>query len=123
MRRRPPTSTRTDTLFPYTTPVRSHPSRGLDGDRRAHLPAGARQLRAGEGRPRPEAPGVTPPGAARPSRRASCEALLRVRPRSEEHTSEHQSLMRNSYADFCLIKKTTVTNVMHRTQHNSTTKR
>src|SRR3546814_1255861 len=76
MIRRPPRSTRTDTLFPYTTlfrsgvlrgPARPQPARKRQGAR-SHAPAG------GRGRPH----------------------------RSEEHTSELQSLMRISYAVFCL---------------------
>src|SRR3546814_10417525 len=85
MIRRPPRSTRTDTLFPYTTLVRSH--REVDRDRRLADPALARGdhdhlRRGGDG-------GVR--GVGR---------LVR----SEEHTSELQSLMRNSYAVFCLKK-------------------
>src|SRR3546814_4812994 len=113
MRRRPPRSTRTDTLFPYTTLFRSgrclvrpwhyrqsdgascskergqtHPHRsscraacaiGVDGRRRGCRPVGS---------------GV-----------GCCRAEPRAR-RSEEHTSELQSLMRISYAVFCLKKKT-----------------
>src|SRR3546814_5040996 len=93
MIRRPPRSTRTDTLFPYTTLFRSHPDRAL--------PA----------RIRPFA-GAAPPADARPAagrrrRRAGHEtpgAFVGVQ-RSEEHTSELQSLMRISYAVFCLKKK------------------
>src|SRR3546814_7275687 len=73
MRRRPPRSTRTDTLFPYTTLFRSD-------QRRQH------DLR-GEAPHRP------------PLRRPGDQE------RSEEHTSELQSLMRTSYAVFCLKKK------------------
>src|SRR3546814_4753820 len=73
MIRRPPRSTRTDTLFPYTTLFRSAC--------RAPWP------RAATGRSPPSATGAAP------------------RPRSEEHTSELQSLMRTSYAVFCLKKK------------------
>src|SRR3546814_9988418 len=82
MIRRPPGSTRTDTLFPYTTLCRSRPA-GLRAGRR--LRAGC-YAGAGGGMP-----GGTRPGAARR--------------RSEEHTSELQSLMRISYAVFCLKKK------------------
>src|SRR3546814_7813247 len=90
MIRRPPRSTRTDTLFPYTTLFRSPPARSP--------PATPRRQRCPHcGRP---AGGCwyAPPGPApypRPHRRS----------RSEEHTSELQSLMRISYAVFCLKKK------------------
>src|SRR3546814_7565768 len=105
MIRRPPISTRTDTLFPYTTLFRSAEGRTL------HLHAGdaaARGLPA-DLRRRPAA-GLPAAGkrAAHPDRpHALChlhrgDALL---PRSEEHTSELQSLMRISYAVFCLQKK------------------
>src|SRR3546814_3433492 len=96
MIRRPPRSTRTDTLFPYTTLFRSHQAQ--------HQLAAQR------------------PDAWRP---AQIRAAARLRPwnrlsadraghraggggkRSEEHTSELQSLMRISYAVFCLKKKKT----------------
>src|SRR3546814_10796500 len=109
MIRRPPSSTRTDTLFPYTTLFRS--------PHRASVPLQQRVLR--------------PPRTARP---INCAALQRIprhrtdcspacaacgvrlaaegiyslnfaRVRSEGHTSELQSLMRISYAVFCLKKK------------------
>src|SRR3546814_5488336 len=87
MIRRPPRSTRTDTLFPYTTLFRS--PRAVP--RRLHDRPGARLARAED---------VQVEGQlARPARH-----------RSEEHTSELQSLMRISYAVFCLKKKT---NLMH----------
>src|SRR3546814_6345189 len=77
MIRRPPRSTRTDTLFPYTTLFRS-----------IRKPAD---------------------GWSRPCRATACGAPRRRRAstsrRSEEHTSELQSLMRISYAVFCLKKK------------------
>src|SRR3546814_1540865 len=85
--RRPPRSTRTDTLFPYTTLFRSC------------IPA------ASSG-PRPRAYRPAPPRPMRSSRRAETgPASGRPRTRSEEHTSELQSLMRISYAVFCLKKK------------------
>src|SRR3546814_6194185 len=85
MIRRPPRSTRTDTLFPYTTLFRSHPDdpdllRLNQRDRNASRIEEARQY-----------------ARTHPARGA---------PRSEEHTSELQSLMRISYAVFCLKKKT-----------------
>src|SRR3546814_1291508 len=108
MIRRPPRSTRTDTLLPYTTLFRSalrvrevpagrfapdHADevRGRgDGDW-SHVPGiaaeGATRTRDRQGRPRSHRPGP------------------RQRGRSEEHTSELQSLMRISYAVFCLKKK------------------
>src|SRR3546814_4121162 len=79
MIRRPPRSTRTDTLFPYTTLFRSQPVRAPARAAR-RLPRSRRQARN--------------PAAARRQAR-----------RSEEHTSELQSLMRISYAVFCLKKK------------------
>src|SRR3546814_3685921 len=78
MIRRPPRSTRTDTLFPYTTLFRSAVS-GIHQLDRAH---GGGQGDGGE-----------------------IEQALGIDERSEEHTSELQSLMRISYAVFCLKKK------------------
>src|SRR3546814_1905121 len=109
MIRRPPISTRTDTLFPYTTLFRSADDTGklpspqarpalippcprvkavltvFDGQAvYRHLSPGSDDFRAGD--------------------------LFRLaHGRSEEHTSELQSLMRNSYAVFCLKKKKTTT--------------
>src|SRR3546814_7576490 len=104
MIRRPPRSTRTDTLFPYTTLFRS------DRDRTAGEQGRARQ---GDGAGRPGGGGgredrLRRPGAAGPQHRLVLRAddPDRGHPRSEEHTSELQSLMRNSYAVFCLTKTT-----------------
>src|SRR3546814_3184053 len=83
MIRRPPRSTRTDTLFPYTTLFRS----------RAIPPS----CRIAPARPR------TRPSPTSPSPPTARSAMV---VRSEEHTSELQSLMRISYAVFCLKKKT-----------------
>src|SRR3546814_6806508 len=85
MIRLPPRSTRTDTLFPYTTLFRSHPRR----QRTTGLHASAE--------PRLVAHLVLP----------DCRAHRPGKRRSEEHTSELQSLMRISYAVFCLKKKRT----------------
>src|SRR3546814_4529840 len=82
MIRRPPRSTRTDTLFPYTTLFRSVPVQG----NRASL------IRLPHARPR-----------LCQYRRPADGRGHRLR--SEEHTSELQSLMRISYAVFCLKKK------------------
>src|SRR3546814_8925038 len=89
MIRRPPRSTRTDTLFPYTTLFRSDlymadadfvpmPTEGLLDD--AYLMIRAQAI-------------------------SRDQAMETPAPRSEEHTSELQSLMRSSYAVFCLKKK------------------
>src|SRR3546814_4476802 len=102
MIRRPPRSTRTDTLFPYTTLFRSHrdktprlsPSEYTCSPPRRYGPLGGRPL-AGARFPRP----------TRVSRWSGGDRLLGTSLRSEEHTSELQSLMRISYAVFCLKKK------------------
>src|SRR3546814_10807145 len=94
MRRRPPRSTRTDTLFPYTTLFRSR--RASRSARRSAPETSPRWYRRARCRNRRRNGG----GHARTTRRFS-----RCR-RSEEHTSELQSLMRNSYAVFCLTNKT-----------------
>src|SRR3546814_4248998 len=105
MRRRPPRSTRTDTLFPYTTlfrssPTESHYSALAPGARGAVAPPLLRDRRACRAaRRRPCRLRGGPPPAVRADRPG----------RSEEHTSELQSLMRISYAVFCLKKKTTYT--------------
>src|SRR3546814_5328883 len=97
MIRRPPRSTRTDTLFPYTTLFRSVRRRALP--RSHHATA------------EPRCPGGGP-RRGRSARRHRSVAAGRARLgahhrlRSEEHTSELQSLMRSSYAVFCLNKKT-----------------
>src|SRR3546814_6239545 len=93
MIRRPPRSTRTDTLFPYTTlfrsAVRDRPvSVGAIGDR---FQRGVRCRHAQWHRP----------------------DRLPQRVRSEEHTSELQSLMRISYAVFCLKKKIQNINIIY----------
>src|SRR3546814_2146151 len=99
MIRRPPRSTRTDTLFPYTTLFRS-----LRRGRSLLSPClycwRLSLLRSGHGHPclaRAHAD-------RRPPARAARQGLGQGH-RSEEHTSELQSLMRISYAVFCLKKK------------------
>src|SRR3546814_6792338 len=113
MIRRPPRSTRTDTLFPYTTLFRSVGGDPVDS-RSDHqeLPGEAR--RASHGRFLPRCP-VLP----LPRRRPVCRAASRARGRrSEEHTSELQSLMRISYAVFCLKKKKTTKKTKNNTLKN-----
>src|SRR3546814_2303004 len=97
MRRRPPRSTRTDTLFPYTTLFRSH--RQCVVVERAE-PAGAARWY------RDRAAGVRQVRLPRLDQPwPSCASAAVAGTRSEEHTSELQSLMRISYAVFCLKKK------------------
>src|SRR3546814_7815579 len=121
MIRQPPRSTRTDTLFPYTTLFRSHHRAG-DGDLgqlegngagvaddagadldQLELQAGQRPVRHGLGQFDAAQEGCQVVG-----QRVQLQPHLVVPelPRSEEHTSELQSLMRISYAVFCLNKKT-----------------
>src|SRR3546814_5057156 len=115
MIRQPPISTRTDTLFPYTTLFRAQqaglmeltqpasiaPKRGLGNGRFAPP---LRRLRPR--RPRAEgAPGRLHHAAFRQAVVVRELPQDRRLPRSEEHTSELQSLMRISYAVFCLKKK------------------
>src|SRR3546814_7283030 len=96
MIRRPPSSTRTDTLFPYTTLFRSVYKFvcRIGGDQAAQVfvsnPAIANERAAENG-----------PAEKLGTRDAAVELVQR----SEEHTSELQSLMRISYAVFCLKKK------------------
>src|SRR3546814_6106858 len=99
MIRRPPRPTRTDTLFPYTTLFRSPVLRGARRRRRESLRTAARGDRA---------PTVVDALVPRVPPRDVDGVRARRREeagRSEEHTSELQSLMRISYAVFCLKKK------------------
>src|SRR3546814_5251034 len=95
MIRRPPRSTRTDTLFPYTTLFRSGRDDGLSMD------AGTRAVPTAAG------PGTGSAFAAAGAMLAqhTLSSMTKAAIRSEEHTSELQSLMRTSYAVFCLKKK------------------
>src|SRR3546814_5063413 len=110
MIRRPPRSTRTDTLFPYTTLFRSevavvgHEEQalgvGVESAHREHPRLGGHQLHdrrtaVGVGRGGDHAGGLVEQVVDQAGPHA----------RSEEHTSELQSLMRISYAVFCLKKK------------------
>src|SRR3546814_2251857 len=102
MIRRPPRSTRTDILFPYTTLFRSQGRRqdamaGPAWQRPSRQPAAAPAilLRHPFGEHSKECLGNLPPA----------DYLVSQEKRSEEHTSELQSLMRISYAVFCLKKK------------------
>src|SRR3546814_1567698 len=108
MIRRPPISTRTSTLFPYPTLFRSTIS-GTRSGRPAPL-CSFRRPSASPPPPRRHATGQPPTGIGRGHRGETECGRSR---RSEEHTSELQSLMRTSYAVFCLnknkIKKTSLT--------------
>src|SRR3546814_6466954 len=90
MIRRPPRSTRTDTLFPYTTLFRSQ--------------CVSIRTRRGEEDERPSA-GISRKDQRRLADRGNRPDDRIGQGRSEEHTSELQSLMRTSYAVFCLKKK------------------
>src|SRR3546814_8374362 len=139
MIRRPPRSTRTDTLFPYTTLFRSKPAVPRTWRRPTRCsrtstscrPSPDDRLRGGWRVPEPAA------RAAPPGRRPYVLVIperVRERPapeptrdgrthgnRSEEHTSELQSLLRISYAVFCLKKKkTTKSDNNTITSHNTT---
>src|SRR3546814_2317582 len=105
MIRRPPRSTRTDTLFPYTTLFRSR-HRSLVAVHRARYQARQGPAAAAEHRRQTSPPDAQPVGLCRTD--ADPRTCVRGdRSRSEEHTSELQSLMRISYAVFCLKKKKT----------------
>src|SRR3546814_4945262 len=94
MIRRPPRSTRTDTLFPYTTLFRSVVFEAITPAAPALATASARDSRTEGSRSDESFTSTGGRGAA-----------VRTTERSEEHTSELQSLMRISYAVFCLKKK------------------
>src|SRR3546814_4205874 len=119
MDRRPPISTLTDTLFPYTTLFRSRRTRvraPADDPRRA----GRQAVQAHRRRRRDAVPRRRLP-AARAAQLPGAAGLVAWRPgdlldrrnavavRSEEHTSELQSLLRISYHVFCLKKQNTAT--------------
>src|SRR3546814_7277899 len=131
IRRRPPRSTRTDTLFPYTTLFRSSRARPACSPTTSDGHASARQRRQVRFRPYLSRRRSWPPPQFAPQ---GCQGLRDVlldhlhgnvtdlcnlgvgfavgsteqeHLRSEEHTSELQSLMRISYAVYCLTKKTT----------------
>src|SRR3546814_10545947 len=108
MLRRPPVSTRTDPLFPCTTLFRSQADRHaglLDREDERRLPR--RRVTHQEVRTRRGRDGRTDADRQRGEReqRQNPHGRRRETDRSEEHTSELQSLMRNSYAVFCSKKK------------------
>src|SRR3546814_4903235 len=99
MIRRPPRSTRTDTRFPYTTLFRSLLERGNDALVSRHRQRGQHQI----GLQRQRRIDIQLQITA--ERHELADDVGRVVGRSEEHTSELQSLMRTSYAVFCLKTK------------------
>src|SRR3546814_4451187 len=106
MIRRPPRSTRTDTLFPYTTLFRS--SLRSRPNRTCWMPFCSAQDATSRSIPfiSPPCTRYMSPTWARTLLRVASRLSANVFIRSEEHTSELQSLMRISYAVFCLKKKT-----------------
>src|SRR3546814_8689241 len=105
MNRRPPRSTRTDTLFPYTTLFRSSRcaiARTEPLPKRSPLPLKTSPLPQRKHRQRPRR--AKRSALANAASAVDADAQNRMR-RSEEYTSELQSLMRISYAVFCLKKK------------------
>src|SRR3546814_4930690 len=123
MIRRPPRSTLPDTLFPYTTLFRSHRDRADRADKQCHRYRKPMQLARDHqhtGKPLGEwidgriwHPALCQQVVIEKHRRKLVDILefeqCQHAHRSEEHTSELQSLMRISYAVFCLKKKTNKT--------------
>src|SRR3546814_9812306 len=117
MIRRPPRSTRTDTLFPYTTLFRSERQASACQFRQAERAEfGTAEPKVGQAEQR-IAVGIKL--GREPCRRA--DRVEESDDRSEEHTSELQSLMRISYAVFCLKKKQTQKATIHIKKHNEMT--
>src|SRR3546814_2080212 len=105
MIRLPPRSTRTDTLFPYTTLFRSLPSHAKSGSAGGLAIAVLAALRQRGGIWFGWSGEVTSEVAPLETFDVGKVTFATVDLRSEEHTSELQSLMRISYAVFCLKKK------------------
>src|SRR3546814_9851400 len=102
MIRRPPRTTRTDTLFPYTTLFRSKPGNAME---LGQMPVGTIvhnvEMKPGKGGQIARSAGTYVQVVGRDRGMV----IVRLNSRSEEHTSELQSLMRISYAVFCLKTK------------------
>src|SRR3546814_1113119 len=103
MIRRPPRSTRTDTLLPYTTLFRSRPANAAS--RQFHSRSPAIRDTDADSRLIRKSQRFAPVQGDSPRTRSLNQKGRKKR--SEEHTSELQSLMRISYAVFCLKKKKT----------------
>src|SRR3546814_7330173 len=104
MIRRPPRSTRSDTLFPYTTLFRSHLVQDIGREILGYAQIKALQAGAHAG------DGAMVVGALYID--GPVKAAFPLGDRSEEHTSELQSLMRISYSVFCLKNKTKTSPIM-----------
>src|SRR3546814_4313960 len=105
MIRRPPRSTRTDTLFPYTTLFRSEVRRSQQSVPPIHS---AEELGGLQNNPTSQADRLSYASGEKSVQGSSIKTFLTVNNlwlRSDEHTSELQSLMRISYAVFCSKKK------------------
>src|SRR3546814_10376450 len=114
MIRRPPRSTRTDTLFPYTTLFRSN--NGAQLDLQYGYQRNARQefdIRRGDRSAIPALDLILDSHSLDFTYDKINAKSLRTVLRSEEHKSELQSLMRNSYAVFCLKKKNKQKHIQH----------
>src|SRR3546814_5876538 len=111
MIRRPPRSTRTDTHFPYTTLFRSTPRRLTSYCSRGVSPRFSQTKLLPETSLDCTSPADSS-GSTCASRTAASRAFSTLR--SEEHTSELQSLMRISYAVFCLKKKKNLNITIHK---------
>src|SRR3546814_4384302 len=96
MRRRPPRSTRTDTLFPYTTLFRSYARKQLNGAGLIVVNLYLTEIRVNTETE------YTNQSEDAPTVEEAQDATTPATSRSEEHTSELQSLMRIPYAVFCL---------------------
>src|SRR3546814_3569575 len=120
MIRRPPRSTRTDTLFPYTTLFRSRQQKIAEGlaaadNSQKALAQAKDQVNEELKVARAKANEIIEQAHQRANQivdAAKTEAIAR----SEEHTSELQSLMRISYAGFCLKKKKKITSTNYKTR-------
>src|SRR3546814_8496793 len=130
---RPPRSTRTDTLFPYTTLFRSRAAAlAARRQRLGQVQRGREAVDAGADDDNAAAVGKRHGGLLQERRfGSSLRRAMRSRrtigeiDRSEEHTSELQSLMRHSYAVFCLKKKNTYSisnrHLIHSISHDTPT--
>src|SRR3546814_4713567 len=107
MIRRQPGFTRTDTPFPYTTLFRS-----ADGYEKTYVRDGQRIREKWNNRTKRGEYGIVVGERFQVEAEGQAESI-----RSEEHTSELQSLMRISYAVFCLTKKKTINTNRHATPH------